>query len=87
MPKPTSTNSQNRRRIVHECPMTYTFTLLGNRWKPIILWKISEGEDSSASLQRAIPIISRKMLFQDLRPGTRADREKYRRRHHSQTHL
>ncbi len=66
MRKTDSTNHRNERRLVVECPMTYTFTLLGKRWKPIILWKIHEGYSSPAELRRAIPLISRKMLFQDL---------------------
>jgi DNA-binding HxlR family transcriptional regulator len=66
MKKTASTHSQNEIRLVVDCPLTYTFTLLGKRWKPIILWKLHEGQTSSAQLLRAIPLISRKMLFQDL---------------------
>lgn len=47
--------------------MTYTYTLLGKRWKPIILWKLRESELSFTELQEAIPLISRKMLFTELR--------------------
>ncbi len=46
--------------------MTYTYTLLGKRWKPIILWKINDGDDRFTSLLKSIPLISRKMLFQEL---------------------
>jgi DNA-binding HxlR family transcriptional regulator len=67
MTKPSSTNSRNVRRLVADCPMTYAFTLLGKRWKPIILWKIHEGCRTPATLRRSIPLVSRKMLFQALR--------------------
>lgn len=46
--------------------MTYTTSLLGRRWKPIILWKIHDGCDTAAALRRAIPLVTRKMLHQEL---------------------
>ncbi len=64
--KKTSTNFQNEQRLIIECPMTYTFTLLGTRWRPIIMWKINEGAETFSALQREIPLISKKMLYEDL---------------------
>ncbi len=67
MPKTTSTNQRNKIQLITDCPMTHTFNLLGNRWRPIILWKLIEGLQSPAELHLAIPIITRKMLYQDLK--------------------
>ena len=67
MKKLNSTYVLNEEGLVLGCPMTYTFTLLGKRWKPIILWKIHKGCRTSAELRRSIPLISRKMLFEELR--------------------
>lgn len=65
--KPNSTNQLNERGLILGCPMTYTSSLLGRRWKPILLWKIHEGLATSAELKRAVPLVSRKMLFESLR--------------------
>ncbi len=51
--------------------MTHPFHLLGNRWRLIILWKLIEGLQSKPELNRAIPIITRKMLYQDLKRSSR----------------
>jgi DNA-binding HxlR family transcriptional regulator len=67
MPKTTSTNHRNKIQLISQCPMTHTFNLLGNRWRPIILWKLIDGLQTTAELHRAIPIITRKMLYQDLK--------------------
>ncbi len=64
--KTTSTNYLNEQELILECPMTFTYTLLGKRWKPIILWKIHEGDNRFSSLLSSIPLVSRKMLFQEL---------------------
>ncbi|MEM8867918.1 MAG: helix-turn-helix domain-containing protein [Verrucomicrobiota bacterium] len=65
--KETSSNFQNEKELIRECPITYTNALLGKRWKPIILWKINEGDRTFTDLLTSIPIISRKMLFQELK--------------------
>ncbi len=64
--KAESTNFRNESELILACPMTYTYTLLGKRWKPIILWKIHEGARRVSDLLREIPLISRKMLYEDL---------------------
>ncbi|MBS0659840.1 MAG: helix-turn-helix transcriptional regulator [Verrucomicrobia bacterium] len=66
MRKADSTNSANERGLIVGCPMTFTASVLGRRWKPIILWKIREGVELTADLRRSIPLISRKMLFQEV---------------------
>ncbi len=50
--------------------MTYTNSILGKRWKPIILWKINAGSQRFSELQREIPLVSRKMLYQELKELT-----------------
>lgn len=64
--KPASTNLANLTDLVRGCPLTFTFSVLGNRWRPVILWKTYEGCQTPAELRRAIPIISKKMLYEGL---------------------
>jgi DNA-binding HxlR family transcriptional regulator len=66
MPKETSTNFENR-QVLNTCPVTYTITLIGGRWKPIILWSLVHGTHRFSELKRGIPMITEKMLTQQLR--------------------
>ncbi len=40
---------------------------MGKRWKPAILWKMSEGIHRFGELKRALPVITEKMLAQHLK--------------------
>jgi hypothetical protein len=62
-----STNYRNESGLIGACPMTYTNSILGKRWKPIILWKIHAGSRRFSELLREIPLVSRKMLYQELK--------------------
>lgn len=66
MPKDTSTNFENR-QVLSSCPVTYTISLIGGRWKPFILWSLVQGTHRFSELKRGIPQISEKMLTQQLR--------------------
>jgi DNA-binding HxlR family transcriptional regulator len=66
MPKETSTNYENR-QMLSSCPVTYTISLIGGRWKPIILWSLVHGTRRFSELKRGIPQITEKMLTQQLR--------------------
>ena len=49
------------------CPVTFTMSKIGGKWKPIILYLIDMGENRFGKLQRAIEGISKQMLTKQLR--------------------
>jgi DNA-binding HxlR family transcriptional regulator len=53
---------------MNHCPVEVTLSVIGGKWKPLILWHLSEGGVCRfLELQRTIPGITRKMLTQHLR--------------------
>ncbi|MEM7105260.1 MAG: helix-turn-helix domain-containing protein [Bacteroidota bacterium] len=52
---------------IHECPVTFTLSKIGGKWKPIILFLISKGGNRFGILQRGIDGISKQMLTKQLR--------------------
>jgi DNA-binding HxlR family transcriptional regulator len=55
-------------RSANHCPVEVTLSVIGGKWKPLILWHLSEGGVRRfLELQRIIPGITRKMLTQHLR--------------------
>lgn len=50
-----------------KCPVTYTISKIGGKWKPIILFLISKGGNRFGILQRGIDGISKQMLTKQLR--------------------
>lgn len=50
------------------CPVTTALTIIGGKWKVIILWNLKEGGVKRfGELQRLVVGISQKMLTQELR--------------------
>lgn len=49
------------------CPLNYTMTLIGTKWKPLILFHLLEGALRSGILQKQIISISNKMFTQTVR--------------------
>jgi DNA-binding HxlR family transcriptional regulator len=49
------------------CPVTYCMSMIGGKWKPIILYLISKEVNRFGILQRAIDGISKQMLTKQLR--------------------
>ena len=49
------------------CPVTYCLSVIGGKWKPVILFLISHGVDRFGLLQRKIEGISKQMLTKQLR--------------------
>lgn len=56
-----------RQSAVEICPVEITLGIIGGKWKPVILWRLSGGEMRYAALKRAIPGITQRMLTQQLR--------------------
>jgi len=49
------------------CPVMTALSVIGGKWKPIILWVIRDGSKRFSEIKRDIPPISQKMLIQHLR--------------------
>lgn len=49
------------------CPLNYTMTLIGTKWKPLVLFHLLEGPLRSGILQKHIIGISNKMFTQTVR--------------------
>lgn len=49
------------------CPVTFCMSMIGGKWKPIILFLISKGANRFGILQRGIEGISKQMLTKQLR--------------------
>jgi len=65
--KTSSTNQENKQRILNDCPVTLTLEKIGGRWKPLILFNLREGMRRYGQLRKSIPGITEKMLVQHLR--------------------
>jgi DNA-binding HxlR family transcriptional regulator len=53
--------------IMSPCPVTTTLSVIGGKWKPIILWIIRDRKKRFGEIKRLIPSITQKMLTQQLR--------------------
>jgi DNA-binding HxlR family transcriptional regulator len=53
--------------IMSPCPVTTTLSVIGGKWKPIILWIIRDGKKRFGEIKKLIPSITQKMLTQQLR--------------------
>jgi DNA-binding HxlR family transcriptional regulator len=49
------------------CPVTTTLSVIGGKWKPIILFTIYKETRRFSEIKKLIPTISQKMLTQQLR--------------------
>jgi DNA-binding HxlR family transcriptional regulator len=49
------------------CPIVYTMTYIGGKWKPIILGRLANGAVRFGKLAVQIPDISRKILTEQLK--------------------
>jgi DNA-binding HxlR family transcriptional regulator len=55
-------------RALSGCPVENCLSLISSKWKPLILWKLSQKDSMRFSdFRRAIPTITQKMLTQQLR--------------------
>jgi DNA-binding HxlR family transcriptional regulator len=65
--KASSTNQDNRKNSLTQCPVTYTLDKIGGRWKPIIIFNLLSGTKRYSELKKLIPAITEKMLIQHLK--------------------
>jgi DNA-binding HxlR family transcriptional regulator len=65
--KETSTNQLNKSVAIEICPVSYTLSKIGGRWKPLIIYQLSNGPMRYGVLKKALPSITEKMLIQNLR--------------------
>ena len=49
------------------CPVTRCLSVIGGKWKPVVLFCISNGVDRFGMMQRAVPGITKQMLTKQLR--------------------
>jgi DNA-binding HxlR family transcriptional regulator len=54
-------------REFYNCPVEAAIDVMGGRWKPLILWWLSQRTHRFGELRRAMPGITEKMLTQQLR--------------------
>ena len=64
--KESSTNQLNK-LAAFSCPVTFTLSKIGGRWKPLIIYNLLDGAKRYSELKRAIPNITEKMLIQHLK--------------------
>lgn len=64
--KTSSTNYSNLKEV-NKCPVSFTLSLIGGRWKPLILWQLSTGVKRYNEIKKGMPTISEKMLIEKLR--------------------
>ena len=50
-----------------DCPMEMTASVIGNKWKPVIIHYLLSGTKRFCELKRSIPEISQKVLTDNLR--------------------
>lgn len=65
--KKSSTNQLNKQNAITACPVSFTLTKIGGRWKPIIIYNLLNGGKRYGELKKAIPTITEKMLIQHLK--------------------
>lgn len=51
----------------NNCPVTHCLNRIGGKWKPLIIYAISKECNRFSLLQRALPVISKQMLVNQLR--------------------
>lgn len=49
------------------CPVTATMSVIGGKWKPIIIWAVGDGTRRFGEIRKMIAGITQKMLTQQLR--------------------
>ena len=53
--------------VSQACPVTRCLSVIGGKWKPVIIFCIANGVDRFGAMKRAIPGITKQMLTKQLR--------------------
>lgn len=53
--------------LAFNCPVEAALDAMGGKWKPVILWHLSQHEHRFGALRRAIPRVTEKVLVEQLR--------------------
>lgn len=56
-----------RRHASFACPVDVTLSRINGKWKPLILWQLATQPRRFSDMQTAMPLISHKVLTQQLR--------------------
>lgn len=60
--------NQAKRQRDFKCSIGFTMTVIGNKWRAIILWHITQSQPVRyGNLKQSIPHISHKVLVQELK--------------------
>jgi len=62
----SSTNYQNEQQL-NRCPVSFTLSLIGGRWKAAIIWKLSEGNLRFSQLREQVGGVSDRILTKQLK--------------------
>ncbi len=52
---------------IFNCPVEAALDAMGGKWKPVILWHLSQRDHRFGALRRAIPRVTEKVLIEQLR--------------------
>ena len=63
----TSPRTLSTQRRTYGCPVEVPLSMIGGRWKPIILWHMLDSSRRNGELRRLMPRVSQKVLTQQLR--------------------
>jgi DNA-binding HxlR family transcriptional regulator len=55
------------RTIPKRCPVDQALELIGGKWKPMLLWRLSSGPLRHSQLRRVLPQVSQRLLTLHLR--------------------
>ncbi|MEL6750517.1 MAG: helix-turn-helix domain-containing protein [Pseudomonadota bacterium] len=52
---------------IDRCPVTYCLSIVGGKWKPVIIFCIANGVDRFGGMRRGVEGITKQMLTKQLR--------------------
>jgi DNA-binding HxlR family transcriptional regulator len=67
MRKESSTNALNERKLLVDCGIEYTLSLIKGRWKASILWRLQNNKRRYNELKKSLTGISERVLVLQLR--------------------
>lgn len=55
------------KKLKDDCGLAFSFSIIGGKWKPLLLWELSKGTLRYGELKKRVKGISEKMLINQLR--------------------